>query len=99
MKRRRATTSCAAINASRAADPVSHEVPDAVAVRPTMAPTATAVIQSNGVNSAMVRRSVVTTEKGQADQAAEIPIGLRHLRFETEHHGARRDQAPGRQQS
>jgi len=50
--------SCAAIKASRAAEPVSHEVPAAVAVRPTIAPTAIAVTQSNGVNSAMVRRNV-----------------------------------------
>ncbi len=50
--------SCAAIRVSRAAVPVSQDVWGAVAVRPTMAPTATPVTQSNGVNSAIVRRSV-----------------------------------------
>ena len=42
----------------RAAVALSHEVSLAVAARPTMAPAATAAIQSNGANSARVRLSV-----------------------------------------
>ena len=42
-----------------AAAPARNEVPAAVAVRPITAPTATAAAQSNGVNSARVRRSLI----------------------------------------
>ena len=54
----RVTTACAAINVVSAAAPVNHAVSAAVAVLPTTAPTATAVTQSNGVNSAIARRWV-----------------------------------------
>ena len=47
MKRIRATTACAGIKVGRAAVPVIHDIPADVAVRPTIAPTATAVTQSN----------------------------------------------------
>src|SRR3954447_26881675 len=42
----------------RATAPDSHAASAAVAVRPTMAPTATAATQSYGANSASVRRSL-----------------------------------------
>ena len=58
MKRNLASTAWVARRQMSATVALSHEVSLAVAARPTMAPAATAAIQSNGANSARVRRSV-----------------------------------------
>jgi len=44
------------MSVSRAAPPVANDCVDAIAVRPTMAPTATAVMKSVMVHCASVRR-------------------------------------------
>jgi hypothetical protein len=67
------TAECASNRATIAAAPINHDESEAVAVRPMIAPQATAAAQSNGANSASVRRSVETQrDRGRHKQRDDL---------------------------
>jgi hypothetical protein len=74
MKRNPANKAWVINRAIKAAVALSQEVSLAVAARPTIAPAATAAIQSKGANSARVRRSVKRNSTAAVTNSAAVLI-------------------------